>query len=54
MALLIKEKSTAKVGIAIVESGKTKIKITGAGNHLGVAATILVGWTSGPFGIPVK
>jgi hypothetical protein len=35
VAPLIKEKTTAKVGIAIVESGKTKIKIIGAGKSFG-------------------
>lgn len=35
VALLIKEKSTAKVGIAIVEGGERKIKIVGGGNSFG-------------------
>jgi hypothetical protein len=35
VALLIKEKSTAKVGIAIVEGGERKIKIVGAGKFFG-------------------
>jgi hypothetical protein len=34
VALLISEKTTAKVGIAIVERGETKIKIVGAGKSL--------------------
>lgn len=35
VALLIKEKTTAKVGIAIVEGGERKIKIVGAGKSFG-------------------
>jgi hypothetical protein len=35
VALLIKEKSTAKVGIAIVEGGERKIKIVGCGKSFG-------------------
>jgi hypothetical protein len=35
VALLIKEKPTAKVGIAIVEGGGSKIKIVGAGKSFG-------------------
>jgi hypothetical protein len=35
VTLLIKEKSTAKVGIAIVEGGDRKIKIIGAGKSFG-------------------
>ena len=35
VALLIKEKTTAKVGIAIVEGGERKIKIVGAGEFFG-------------------
>jgi hypothetical protein len=35
VALLIKEKTTGKVGIAIVEGGERKIKIVGAGKSFG-------------------
>ena len=35
VALLIKEKTTAKVGIAIVGGGERKIKIVGAGKSFG-------------------
>jgi hypothetical protein len=35
VALLIKEKSTAKVGIAIVQGGERKTKIVGAGKSFG-------------------
>jgi hypothetical protein len=35
VALLIKEKTTAKVGIAIVEGNQRKIKILGAGKSFG-------------------
>ena len=35
VALLIKEKATTKVGIAIVEGGQGKIKIVGAGKSFG-------------------
>ena len=35
VALLIKEKATAKIGIAIVEGGERKIKIIGAGKSFG-------------------
>ena len=35
VALLIKEKTTAKVGIAIVEGGESKITIVGAGKSFG-------------------
>jgi hypothetical protein len=35
VALLVKEKTTAKVGIAIVEGGERKIKIVGAGKFFG-------------------
>jgi hypothetical protein len=35
VALLIKEKATAKLGIAIIEGGKRQIKIVGAGKPFG-------------------
>ena len=35
VALLIKEKTTAKVGIAIIDGGESKIKIVGAGKSFG-------------------
>ena len=35
VALLIKEETTAKVGIAIIDGGESKIKIVGAGKSLG-------------------
>jgi hypothetical protein len=35
VALLIKEKATAKLGIAIVEGGERRIKIIGAGKSFG-------------------
>jgi hypothetical protein len=35
VALLIKEKTTAKVGIAIIDGGEGKIKIVGAGKSFG-------------------
>ena len=35
VALLIKEKTTAKVGIAIVDGGESKITIVGAGRSFG-------------------
>jgi len=35
VALLIEEKTTAKLGIAIVEGGERKIKIVGAGKSFG-------------------
>ncbi len=35
VALLIKEKTTAKVGIAIIDGGEGKIKIAGAGKSFG-------------------
>ena len=43
VALLIEEKATIKIGIAIIEGKEKKIKIVGAGNSLGMAATTLVG-----------
>jgi hypothetical protein len=35
VALLIKEKTTAKVGIAIIDGGESKIQIVGAGRSFG-------------------
>jgi len=35
VALLIKEKTTAKVGIAIIDAGESKIDIVGAGKSFG-------------------
>jgi len=47
VAILVKQKSSGKIGIAVCHSATKKIVLIGAGTSVGNGATTSTGWTSG-------